>query len=66
MDFLGGPVVKNPPANAGGHGCDSWSRKIPHATKPECHNYGSPHTLEAMLCNKKSHFSERSAHHSEE
>ena len=25
------PVVKNPPANAGGHRFDPWSGKIPHA-----------------------------------
>ena len=24
-------VLKNPPANAGGHGFDPWSGKIPHA-----------------------------------
>ena len=27
----GGIVDKNPPANAKGHGCDPWSRIIPHA-----------------------------------
>ena len=32
-DFPGGAVVKNPPANAAGHGFDPWSRKIPHATE---------------------------------
>ena len=31
--FPGGAVVKNPPANAGGHGFDPWSRKIPHAAE---------------------------------
>ena len=31
--FLGGAVVKNPPANAAGHGFDPWSRKIPHAAE---------------------------------
>ena len=30
VGFPGGPVVKNLPANAGGHGFDPWSRKIPH------------------------------------
>ena len=31
-DFPGGPVVKNPPANAGeGHRFDSLSGTIPHA-----------------------------------
>ena len=24
-------VLKNPPANAGGHGFDPWSGKMPHA-----------------------------------
>ena len=32
-DFLGGAVVKNPPANAGGHGFEPWSGKIPHAAE---------------------------------
>ena len=32
-DFPGGAVVKNPPANAGGHGFEPWSWKIPHAAK---------------------------------
>ena len=31
--FPGGSVVTNPPANAGGHGFDLWSRKIPHAVE---------------------------------
>ena len=31
-DFPGGPVDKNPPANAGDtEGFDPWSKKIPHA-----------------------------------
>ena len=32
-----GPVVKNPPANAGGHRFDFWPGKIPHVV--EHHNY---------------------------
>ena len=32
MDFPGGAVVKNPPANAG-HGFDPCSGKIPHAAE---------------------------------
>ena len=32
-DFSGGPVVKNPPANAGEHGFNSWSGRIPHAAE---------------------------------
>ena len=31
--FPGGAVVKNLPANAGGHGFDPWSGKIPHAAE---------------------------------
>ena len=31
MDFPGGTVDKNPPANAGAQGFDPWSGKIPHA-----------------------------------
>ena len=33
MDFPGGALVKNPPANAGGHGFEPWSGKIPHAAE---------------------------------
>ena len=32
-DFPGGAVVKNPPANARGHGVEPWSGKIPHAAE---------------------------------
>ena len=32
QDFPGGPVAKNLPANAGGHGFDPWSRGIPHTS----------------------------------
>ena len=32
-DFPGGTVLKNPPANAGGHGFEPWSGKIPHDAK---------------------------------
>ena len=31
--FPGGPVVKNAPCNAGGHGFNSWSGKISHAVE---------------------------------
>ena len=32
-DFPGGPVVKNPPSNAGDAGSiPGWGTKIPHAT----------------------------------
>ena len=33
VGFPGGAVVKNPPANAGEHGFDPWSGKIPHAAE---------------------------------
>ena len=33
LGFPGGVVVKNPSANAGGHGFVPWSRKIPHAAE---------------------------------
>ena len=49
MDFPGGAVVKNLPANAGENAFEPWSGKIPHAaeqlslctttTEPACHNY---------------------------
>ena len=67
-DFPGGPVVKNPPANAGGHGFHLWSRKIPSATgqlgqrtttvEPRCNNCRSPCALGRLLhkrsrCNEK-------------
>jgi len=31
-------------------------------TKPSCHNYGGPLTLEAMFYNRRSHCSEKPAH----
>ena len=48
-NFSGGPVVKNPPFNAGDVGLiPGWGAKIPHATgqlsphaittEPACHN----------------------------
>ena len=41
-DFSGGPVVKNPPFNAGDTGSiPGWGTKVPHAvgaTKPVHHN----------------------------
>ena len=33
LGFLGIPVVKNPPCNAGRHWFDPWSGKIPYATE---------------------------------
>ena len=64
-DFPWGPVVKNPPANAGGmglipgpgrsHMLQSNQAPVPQLLKP-------PH-LEPMLCNKRSHHNEKPAHH---
>ena len=34
------------------------------ATKPMCHNYWSLHTLEPVLCNKRSHYNGKPAHRS--
>ena len=31
--FPGGAVVENLPANAGGHGFEPWSGRIPHAAE---------------------------------
>ena len=41
MNFPGGPVVKNPPANAGDTGSTPGLGRshMPRATKPKCHNY---------------------------
>ena len=56
-DFPGGPVVKNPPYNAGdADSIPGQGTKIPHAagqlspsattTEPECRKLQSPHALE--------------------
>ena len=56
-DFPGGPVVKNPPSNAGDLGSiPVWGTKIPHATgqlsphtstrEPVCRKLQSPRALE--------------------
>ena len=41
LDFLGGPVVKNPPANAGDLGSIPGPGRSPilQGSKPICHNY---------------------------
>ena len=74
-DFLGGSVVKNPPANAGDMGL-SLVREDPTsqgATKRVCHNYWArepqllkPACLELVLRNKRSHRNEKPTHHNEE
>ena len=56
LDFPGGPVVKNLPANAGDMGSTPDPRR-PHmhgATKPVHHNFWNL-LSGAMLCNKRSH-----------
>ena len=70
-DFPGGPVVKNPPSNAGVAGSipGRWT-KISHATwqlslrmatrEPVCRKLQSPHVLELVCRNKEP------AHHNEE
>ena len=43
-DFPGGPLVKNPPSNAGDVGSNpGWGTKIPQATKPMHHNEEPEH-----------------------
>ena len=69
--FPGGLVIKNSPANAGDMGSIPNSGKIPHvvgklspwttATKSTCHSCWSPHALEPVLHNKRSHHNERAA-----
>ena len=46
------------------HRFSPWSRIIPHsrAAKATHHNYQSPRVLEAVLHNKRSHYTEELAH----
>ena len=47
-DFPGGPVVKNPPSNAGGAGLiPGQGAKIPHASGPKNQNI-----KQKQYCNK--------------
>ena len=64
--FPGGPVVKNSSANAGDT-CSTpgpgifhmpWGTWTPGATKPRCNN-SYAWALEPVLCNKRSHSSEK-------
>ena len=54
-DFPGGPVVKNPPSNAGDMSLISgWETKISHASEqqsPSKLQLESPWALEPMSCN---------------
>ena len=45
-------------------GLNSWSRK--GTTKSTCYSCWSPHALEPVLCNKRSHHNEKPAHHNKE
>ena len=66
--FPGGTVVENLPANAGGHGFEAWSGKIPHAAEQRspCTTTTDPARLEPVLRNKRGRDSERPAHRDEE
>ena len=80
LDFPGGTVVKNLPANAGDRGSSPGPGKshMPQSNKacapqllslrPRAHEPQllSPRTLEPMLHNKRSHCNEKPAHHNEE
>ena len=61
-EFLGGPVVKNAPANAGAKSSIPGLGRfhMPWGIYPFVPQPLSPHTLEPMLCNKRSHCNEKS------
>ena len=64
LDFPGGPLIENLPANAGSMGSDPWSGRIPCAVRQispstaiaesMCCKYWTLLALEPMLCNKRS------------
>ena len=62
LDFLGGPVVKNPPANAGDLGSIPGPGRshMLQGSKPICHNYWAC-ALEPVICNKRSQCNEKPA-----
>ena len=66
--FPGGAVVENLPADAGGHGFEPWSGKIPHAAERlgPWATTTEPAHLEPVLRNKRGRDSERPAHRDEE
>ena len=68
VGFPGGAVVENLPANAGHHGFEPWSGKIPHAAEQlgPWATATEPARLEPVLRNKRGRNSERPAHHDEE
>ena len=61
-------MVENLPANAGGHGFEPWSGKIPHATEQlgPWATTAEPARLEPVLRNKRGRDSERPAHGDEQ
>ena len=63
-DFPGVSVVKKPPVNAGNTSSIPGPVRshMPRATKPVHYNHWSPHTLEPVLCNKRSHHNEKPVH----
>ena len=60
VDFSGGLVVKNPSANAGHTGSIPGLGRSPMLWGNSTHvpQLLSPHTLEPVLCNKRSHCNE--------
>ena len=64
-DFAGSSVVKNLPVNAGDTSLipEPGRPTCQGATKPLPHDYWSPHGPEPVLCNKRSHHSEKAMHH---
>ena len=66
--FPGGAVVENLPANAGGHGFEPWSRRIPHAAEQRSPwaTTTEPARLEPVLRSKRGRDSERPAHRGEQ
>ena len=63
--FPGGPVVKNPPANAGDMGSiPSWRTKIPHAIEQLSLSTSTtePVHLVFMLLKKRSHHKKKPIH----
>ena len=80
MGFLGGTVVKNPPADAGYTGLSPGSGRSHMPRSNEAHapqllslrsrarkpQLLKPTRLEPMLCNKRIHRSEKPAHHNKD
>ena len=67
-DLPGGPVVKNPPANAGDTGLIPGPGRshMPRSTEVRAPQLLKPAHLEPLLCNKRSHRKEKPTHCSEE